>query len=84
MKNNNNNTPKRSLRIVSWQGKYRLLWVEEDDDGDVEYVLPEDDIDLKERCVMDLKRIMKKIAAAIDKPVIVVNAANKDIYFKER
>ena len=84
MKNNNNNTQKRSLRIVFWQGKYRLLWVEEDDEGDVEYVLPDDDINLKDRYVVDLKRIMKKIAAAIDKPVIVVNAANKDIYFKER
>ena len=83
MKENNNNTPNRSLRIVSYLGRYTVKWVVEDSDGDVDYILRDDGIDFKERNLNDLKRLIKKVGLAIDKPVIIVNSANKDIYFKE-
>ena len=74
----------RLLRIVSCMGKFRLMWVQMDDEeGVVESILLQEDVTFSERNISDLKELMQLVEEAKSLPVIVLNAANRHLYVKE-
>ena len=74
----------RILRIVSCMGKFRLMWVQMDNEDDVvESILLQEDVTFSERNISDLKELMLLVEEAKSLPVIVLNAANRHLYVKE-
>ena len=79
----NNKENGRVLRVVSMRGRYRLCWAVVDADGEVDYLLPSEDIDLSFRTFEEMKALIELVEEARKLPVLVVNSLNRSMYIKQ-
>ena len=79
----NNKENGRVLRVVSMRGRYRLCWAVVDAEGDVDYLLPSEDIDLSFRTFEEMKTLIELVDEARKMSVLHVSAANRHLLIKQ-
>lgn len=80
MTKKNNKENGRVLRVVSIRGRYRLMWAAVDAEGDVEHLLPEEDIDFSFKDYTEMKELITLVEEAKMLPIITVNSSNRSLY----
>lgn len=68
---------KKVLRMVNHRGGIKFLFCEEDEDGYVERVYLNDEVELSAKDVQGLKSILAEVIEASKKSVTILNAANR-------
>lgn len=68
---------KKVLRMVNHRGSIKFLFCEEDEDGYVERVYLNDEVELSAKDVQGLKSILAEVIEASKKSVTILNAANR-------
>ena len=76
----NNKENGRVLRVVSIRGRYRLMWATVDAEGEVEHLLPEEDIDFSFKDYTEMKELIALVEEAKMLPIITVNSSNRSLY----
>lgn len=65
------------LRMVNHRGSIKFLFCEEDEDGYVERVYLNDEVELSAKDVQGLKSILAGVVEASKKSVTILNSANR-------
>ena len=68
---------KKVLRMVNHRGSIKFLFCEEDEDGYVERVYLNDEVELSAKDVQGLKIILADVVEASKKSVTILNSANR-------